>query len=76
MLRSPGLQSHNGQNPLSYDDKNSFSKFIRSRARTNNPEGGEENFQEAASAVNKNIKIPEIEPGVQELFNHQISDEV
>ncbi|KAI1103903.1 hypothetical protein F4804DRAFT_308843 [Jackrogersella minutella] len=67
--------SHGGQNPISYDDKTAFGKFVLSKARTNNPEGGEENFQEAAVAINKNIKAPELEPGVQELFNHQISDE-
>ncbi|KAI1466939.1 uncharacterized protein F4812DRAFT_70991 [Daldinia caldariorum] len=69
-------QSHNGQNPISYNDKTAFSKFVLSKARTNNPEGGEENFQEAATAINKNIKAPELEPGVQEIFNHQVSDEI
>ncbi|KAI1801843.1 hypothetical protein F4811DRAFT_563673 [Daldinia bambusicola] len=69
-------QSHNGQNPISYNDKTAFSKFVRSKARTNNPEGGEENFQEAATAINKNIKARELEPGVQEIFNHQVSDEI
>lgn len=69
-------QSHNGQNPISYDDKTAFSKFVLSKARTNNPEGGEENFQEAAVAINKNIKALELEPGVQELFNHKVSDEI
>ncbi|KAI1382443.1 hypothetical protein F4677DRAFT_25967 [Hypoxylon crocopeplum] len=69
-------QSHDGQNPLSYNDKAAFTKFVQSKARTNNPEGGEENFQEAAVAINKNIKTPELEPGVQELFNHQLSDEI
>ncbi|OTB08886.1 hypothetical protein M426DRAFT_51767 [Hypoxylon sp. CI-4A] len=69
-------QTHNGQNPISYDDKTAFSKFIRGKARTNNAEGGEENFQEAAIAINKNIKAPELEPGVQELFNHQVSDQI
>lgn len=68
--------SHNGQNPTSYNDKTAFGKFVLSKARSNNPEGGEENFQEAAVAINKNVKAPELEPGVQELFNHQISDEV
>ncbi|KAI8958928.1 hypothetical protein F5Y11DRAFT_20063 [Daldinia sp. FL1419] len=69
-------QSHNGQNPITYNDKTEFSKFVQSKARTNNPEGGEENFQEAAVAINKNIKAPELEPGVQEIFNHQVSDEI
>ncbi|KAI0833952.1 hypothetical protein F5Y06DRAFT_280264 [Hypoxylon sp. FL0890] len=69
-------QSHNGQNPISYDDKTAFSKFVLSKARANTPEGVEENFQEAAVAVNKNIKAPELEPGVQELFNYEVSDKI
>ncbi|KAF3066530.1 NEDD8-activating enzyme E1 regulatory subunit [Daldinia childiae] len=69
-------QSHNGQNPTSYNDKTAFNKFVLSKARTNNPEGGEENFQEAATAINKNIKVPELEPGVQEIFNHQVANEI
>ncbi|KAI0854181.1 hypothetical protein F5Y00DRAFT_222469 [Daldinia vernicosa] len=69
-------QSHNGQNPTSYNDKTAFNKFVLSKARTNNPEGGEENFQEAATAINKNIKAPELEPGVQEIFNHQVANEI
>ncbi|KAI1456624.1 hypothetical protein F4805DRAFT_221662 [Annulohypoxylon moriforme] len=69
-------RSHNGQNPISYNDKTAFSKFVSSKARTTNPEGGEENFQEAAIAINKNIKAPELEPGVREIFNHRVSDEI
>ncbi|KAI1134459.1 hypothetical protein F5Y05DRAFT_417101 [Hypoxylon sp. FL0543] len=69
-------QSHNGQNPISYDDKTAFSKLVLGKARTDNPEGGEENFQEAAVAINKNIKAPELEPGVQELFDYEVSDEI
>ncbi|KAI1644394.1 uncharacterized protein F4817DRAFT_220394 [Daldinia loculata] len=69
-------QSHNGQNPTSYNDKTAFNKFVLSKARTNNPEGGEENFQEAATAINKNIKAPELEPGVQEVFNHKVANEI
>ncbi|KAL7629687.1 hypothetical protein AAE478_001210 [Parahypoxylon ruwenzoriense] len=68
-------QSHSGQNPISYEDKSAFSKFVLGKARTN-PEGGEENFQEAAVAINRNIKAPELESGVKELFNHQVSDEI
>ncbi|KAI1652685.1 hypothetical protein F4813DRAFT_394413 [Daldinia decipiens] len=69
-------QSHNGQNPISYNDKTEFNKFVLSKARTDNPEGGEENFQEAATAINKNIKVLELEPGVQEIFNHQVANEI
>lgn len=68
--------AHNGQNPVKYDEKSEFGKFVLSKARSNNPEGGEENFQEAAVAINKNIKVPELEPGIQELFHHQALDKV
>ncbi|KAI1487728.1 hypothetical protein F5X96DRAFT_648584 [Biscogniauxia mediterranea] len=68
-------QSHNGANPTSIKDKREFGKFVLAHARTNNPEGGEENFQEAVAAINKNIKLPELESGLEEVFNHQLSDE-
>ncbi|KAI0506130.1 hypothetical protein F5B22DRAFT_479533 [Xylaria bambusicola] len=69
-------QSHDGKNPTTPKEKKEFSKLVTSGARTNNPEGGEENFQEAVDAINKNIKVPELDPGLQEVFNHQVSSEV
>ncbi|KAI1498150.1 hypothetical protein F5X99DRAFT_420787 [Biscogniauxia marginata] len=68
-------QSHNGENPTKIKNKREFGKFVLANSRTNNPEGGEENFQEAAAAINKNIKIAELESGLEEVFNHQVSDE-
>ncbi|KAI5861661.1 hypothetical protein GGS23DRAFT_576068 [Durotheca rogersii] len=68
-------QAHDGQNPLKYEDKKEFSRFVLSKARSSS-EGGDENFQEAAAAINKNIKVAELEPGVIELFDHQVSDEI
>ncbi|CAJ2501893.1 Uu.00g047460.m01.CDS01 [Anthostomella pinea] len=68
-------QSHSGENPNGFKDKTEFGKLVTRGARTNNPEGGEENFQEAVAAINKNIKAPELEAGVEEVFNHQVSDE-
>ncbi|KAI0482113.1 hypothetical protein GGR56DRAFT_171059 [Xylariaceae sp. FL0804] len=69
-------QSHDGENPTTFKAKAAFAKFVLEGARTNNSEGGEENFQEAAAAVNKNIKVPELDTGVEEVFNHPASDEV
>jgi amyloid beta precursor protein binding protein 1 len=69
-------QTHNGENPLSSNDKKEFRKLILESARTNNPEGGEENFQEAEGAVNKNIVAPRLEEGVEEIFSHKVADEV
>lgn len=69
-------QSHNGENPISSKDKREFRHLVLSSARTNNPEGGEENFQEAETAINKNIVAPRLEDGVKEIFNHQVADGV
>ncbi|GBF66292.1 NEDD8-activating enzyme E1 regulatory subunit [Trichophyton mentagrophytes] len=47
--------NHNGQYPQNYREKSEFRDMVRSNARTNNPEGGEENFDEAVAAVLKSI---------------------
>ncbi|KAI1435365.1 hypothetical protein GGR50DRAFT_328977 [Xylaria sp. CBS 124048] len=69
-------QSHDGKNPLTFKEKKEFSKFVSSGARTNTPEGGEENFEEAVAAINKNIKAPELESGLVDVFNHSASSKV
>ncbi|KAI0539269.1 hypothetical protein GGR58DRAFT_243544 [Xylaria digitata] len=69
-------QSHDGKDPITPKEKKEFGKFVSSGSRTNNPEGGEENFQEAIDAINKNIKVSELEPGLKEVFNHQVSSKV
>ncbi|KAI1265900.1 hypothetical protein F5Y18DRAFT_30792 [Xylariaceae sp. FL1019] len=68
-------QSHDGRNPTTFKDKTEFGKFVLAGSRTNNPEGGEENFQEAVAAINKNIKPPELETGLEEVFSHQLLSE-
>lgn len=68
--------SHNGEYPTEYRAKMEFRKYVESAARTNNAEGGEENFQEAAAAVNRNIKKEELEPTLRDIFNHRLSTEV
>jgi amyloid beta precursor protein binding protein 1 len=69
-------RSHDGKNPTTFKEKTEFGKLVMSGSRTNNPEGGEENFQEAVVAINKNIKVPELEGGLEEVFNHPVSSEV
>ncbi|KAI3323565.1 hypothetical protein HD806DRAFT_544292 [Xylariaceae sp. AK1471] len=69
-------RSHDGKNPTTFKEKAEFGKLVMSGSRTNNPEGGEENFQEAVAAINKNIKIPELEGGLEEVFDHRISSEI
>ncbi|KAI1307812.1 hypothetical protein F5Y03DRAFT_117182 [Xylaria venustula] len=69
-------QSNDGKNPTTPKEKKEFSRLVTSGARTNNPEGGEENFQEAVDAINKNITVSELEPGLEEVFKHQITSEI
>ncbi|KAI0021544.1 hypothetical protein F4780DRAFT_282772 [Xylariomycetidae sp. FL0641] len=68
-------QSHDGHDPIKPKEKAAFEKMVQAHARTDNSEGGEENFQEAVSAINKNIKAQELEAGAAEVFNHQVSEE-
>lgn len=68
--------SHDGKDPTAYKEKKEFEKLVLGGSRTKNSEGGEENFQEAVLAINKNIKAPGLEPGLEEVFNHRVSSEV
>ncbi|GAP83614.1 putative family protein [Rosellinia necatrix] len=68
-------QSHDGKNPTAPKEKREFGKLVLSGARTNNPEGGEENFQEAVDAINKNIKLSELDPALEEIFNYRVPGE-
>ncbi|KAF3490859.1 NEDD8-activating enzyme E1 regulatory subunit [Arthroderma uncinatum] len=47
--------SHDGQCPQNYREKSEFRDMVRSMARTNNSDGGEENFDEAVAAVLKSV---------------------
>lgn len=61
-------ESHNGNPPSDYKEKKGFKSLIESKARTNNPEGGEENFDEAAAAVLKSLNKPSLPGGLREIF--------
>jgi len=67
---------HDGKNPITYKEKLDFARFVEGGSRTNNTEGGEENFQEAVDAINKNVKVTELEAGLREVFDHQATSEV
>lgn len=67
--------THDGEYPTEYKAKIEFRKLVAAAARTNNPEGGEENFAEAVAAVNRNIKKPQLESTLREVFEHQLSSE-
>ena len=63
--------SHEGKSPANYEEKKQFTNLIRSQARTSNPEGGEENFDEAAAAVLKSLNQPTISSGLREVFSYE-----
>lgn len=61
-------KAHNGEVPQSYKEKTEFRSTISQAARTNNPEGGEENFDEAVAAVLKSLNPPQASSAVREIF--------
>ncbi|KAM0418585.1 hypothetical protein ACHAPT_012484 [Fusarium lateritium] len=71
-------QNHDGAYPTSYSDKTAFRKTVSEAMRTNNPEGGEENFEEAVAAVMKHVVVPSIPSSLQQVFDyiHQEPHEV
>ncbi|KIY03890.1 uncharacterized protein Z520_00581 [Fonsecaea multimorphosa CBS 102226] len=60
---------HNDKYPSSFKEKTEFRDLVKSGARTNNPEGGEENFDEACAAVLKSIAPPPIGSGCKEMMS-------
>lgn len=62
-------QTHDGSAPKNYKEKTEFREFVRGQARTSNPEGGEENFDEAVSAVLKTISPFELRSSIRDIFN-------
>ena len=60
--------NHNGLYPQNYREKSEFRDMVRAAARTNNPEGGEENFDEAVAAVLKSINTWSLSSGLREIF--------
>ena len=61
--------THDDTYPSTFKDKTAFRDLVRSAARTNNPEGGEENFDEACAAVLKTIAPPPIGSGCKDMFS-------
>jgi amyloid beta precursor protein binding protein 1 len=68
--------SHAGGNPSTYKEKTEFRRLVQSAARTDNPEGGEENFDEAAANVLKTVVPPSLPSGLREVFEYEHSDTV
>lgn len=61
-------REHDGQVPQNYKEKTEFRTIVSQAARTNNPEGGEENFDEAVAAVLKSLNPPQPSSAVKEIF--------
>lgn len=59
---------HNGEVPQNYKEKTEFRSIVSKAARTDNPEGGEENFDEAVAAVLKSLNPPQANSSVKEIF--------
>jgi amyloid beta precursor protein binding protein 1 len=57
--------------PTTYQDKKAFREFVAAGRRTDNPEGGEENFDEAVAAVLKTISVPSVSSSVQAVFDYK-----
>jgi amyloid beta precursor protein binding protein 1 len=68
--------SHDGKLPISYADKTAFRKVIADASRRENPEGGEENFDEAAAAVMKHVTLPSLPASLKQVFDYQTKDPV
>ena len=63
--------AHDGKPPRDYSQKKEFKALVEKGARTDNPEGGEENFEEAAAAVLKSLNPPSISSGLREVFESE-----
>lgn len=61
-------KTHNGEPPQNYREKSEFRTIVSQAARTNTPEGGEENFDEAVAAVLKSLNPPQPKDSVKEIF--------
>ena len=61
-------QAHDGKPPQNYKEKTEFRELVRAGARTNNTEGGEENYDEAVAAVLKSLNPPSLPSSVRDVF--------
>ncbi|KAL3459455.1 hypothetical protein BJX64DRAFT_202900 [Aspergillus heterothallicus] len=62
-------ESHGGKYPSNYKEKTEFRELVRSGARTNNPQGGEENYDEAVAAVLKSLNPFALRSSTREIFD-------
>jgi amyloid beta precursor protein binding protein 1 len=60
-----------GSAPSTYKDKTLFRSKVAAGTRTDNAEGGEENFEEAVGAVLKTVSSPSLSSSVREVFDYK-----
>ncbi|KAG5985108.1 hypothetical protein E4U55_001357 [Claviceps digitariae] len=63
--------AHGGDVPKTYQEKIAFRALVAQGSRTNNPEGGEENFDEAVSAVMKYINHSSLPQSLRQVFEDE-----
>src|SRR5690606_3930347 len=68
--------THGGKPPATYKEKAEIRKMVQAAARTDNPEGGEENVDEADAAVLKTLATPSLPSGLKEVFEYEHTDPV
>ena len=61
--------AHGGNPPTNYSEKKDFKSLVQKGARTDNAEGGEENYDEAIASVLKSLNPPSIARGLRETFD-------
>ncbi|KAH7069015.1 NEDD8-activating enzyme E1 regulatory subunit [Paraphoma chrysanthemicola] len=61
-------KQHDGKVPDNYKEKTEFRSIVSQATRTDSPEGGEENFEEAVAAVLKSLNPPQPSSDVKEIF--------
>lgn len=62
--------------PRKSAEKAEFKKLVAAGARKDNPEGGEENFDEAVAAANKSIVFAGLPSALKEVFEYTNTDSV
>lgn len=65
-----------GRAPSTYPEKVAFRNAVSQGMRKDNPEGGEENFEEAIAAVLKATTVPELSPSLRDVFEYDRSKTV
>ncbi|KAM0516120.1 hypothetical protein ACHAPE_005743 [Trichoderma viride] len=68
-------QEHNGAYPTAYGEKTAFREMVSKAMRRDNPEGGEENFEEAVAAVMKHVVAPSLPSSLKQVFEYEHKDE-